>query len=117
MQQRGFTFRDDHQVVLPLESREPDVELWLVERVMRIFLRANQVNEDVIRMKLGVRARQFFDDVLPALVRVGILDQVPYRGGDVQRRFRLRVPMHKLQDALAQCGGDFKTSTTMAETH
>jgi hypothetical protein len=75
---------------------------------MRIFLRANQVNEDVMRMKLGVRASQFFDHVLPELMRTGVLEQVPYLGGGVQRRFRLRVQMQKLETSLTQCGGNFR---------
>lgn len=108
LQQYGFTLRDDQQAPLPLQTREPDVELWLVERVIRIFLRANQVNEDVIRMKLGVRAGQFVDDVLPGLVRVRVLEEIPYLGAGAQRRFRLRVPMQRLQDALTQCGGDYQ---------
>lgn len=104
----GFKLTNSRQEALPLDGREPDEELWLVERVMRIFLRANQVNEDVIRMKLGVKASQFFDDVLPNLLRVGMFEVIPYLGSGNQRRFKMRVHMQKLHDALADCGGEFK---------
>ena len=104
----GFKLTNSHQQVLPLIGREPDEELWLVERVMRIFLRANQVNEDVIRMKLGVRASQFFDDVLPKLLRAGMFEVIPYLGSGNQRRFKMRVQVQKLHHALADCGGEFE---------
>jgi hypothetical protein len=104
----GFTLTNARHEALPLDGREPDEELWLVERVMRIFLRANQVNEDVIRMKLGVKASQFFDDVLPNLLRAGMLEVIPYLGSGNQRRFKMRVHMQKLHDALAECGGEFE---------
>ena len=112
--QAGFDVRGRDQESLSLGQAESDEELWLVERVMRIFLRANQVNEDVIRKKLGVKASRFFDDVLPDLLKAGILEVIPYLGRGSQRRFRLRVQMQKLHDALAQCGGDFDRFVDLA---
>jgi hypothetical protein len=58
-------------------------------------------------MKLGVKASQFFDDVLPGLLRAGMLEVIPYLGSGNQRRFKMRVHMQKLHDALAECGGEF----------
>ena len=51
--QAGFDVRGRDQESLSLGQAESDEELWLVERVMRIFLRANQVNEDVIPKEAG----------------------------------------------------------------
>jgi hypothetical protein len=107
LSQIGFEVQVDSQNSLPLAQTEPDEELWLVERVMRIFLRGNQVNEHVIRTKLGVKASRFFDDVLPQLLGIRMLEEIPYLGHGSQRRFRLRVRMQELHDALAQCGGNF----------
>jgi hypothetical protein len=104
----GFEVQGLDQEKLPLDPAEHDEELWLVERVMRTFLRANQVNEDLIRAKLGVKAAQFFDDVLPRLLKAGMLELIPYLGHGSQRRFRMRVQMQKLHDALAECGGNFE---------
>jgi len=103
----GAEVRVSEQVVAPPGERHLDEELVLLERVMRVFLRANQVNEDVIRMKLGVKSAHFLDTVLPALLKAGILEVVPYIGSGTQRRFRVRVQMQKLHDSLAQCGGSF----------
>jgi len=104
----GFEVNERDQDRLPLSQTEPDEELWLVERVMRTFLRANQVNEDVIRVKLGVKGGAFFDDVLPRLLKVGMIEVIPYLGHGSQRRFRMRVRMQTLHDALSECGGSFE---------
>lgn len=106
--QAGFDVTKAEQETLSVEPTEPDEELWLVERAMRTFLRANQVNEDLIRTKLGVKAGRFFDDVLPELLRVGVLEVIPYLGHGNQRRFRMRVQMQRLHDALSGCGGSFE---------
>ncbi len=85
-----------------------DEDLRLLERVLRIFLRSTSFNESVIHTKLGVKATQFVNDVLPGLLRAGILEEVPFRGSGVERRFRLGVPMHRLEEALSGCGGSFQ---------
>jgi hypothetical protein len=106
--QVGFTVQGAEQENLPLNVAEPDDHLRLVERVLRVFLRANQVNEQVIRTKLGVKASQFIDEVLPRLLAAGVLEEIPYQGHGTQRRFRLRVRMEQLHEALVKCGGDFQ---------
>ena len=104
------------QAELPtVRPMEPDEQLRPVERMMRIFLRANQVNEEVIRTKLGVKAASFFTNILPRLLRLGMLEEVPHRGHGNQRRFKLRVQMHKLHDALSECGGDFERFLSLVE--
>ena len=37
--------------------------------------------------------------IVPDLLKIGIIDEVPYRGGGVQRRFKLRIKMEVLQAA------------------
>jgi hypothetical protein len=96
------------QVPLDLAHAEPEEGLVLVERSLRLFLRANQVNEDVIRTKLGVKASLFFDDVLPDLIRAGVVEQIPYLGHGSQRRFKLGVHMERLHAALSECSGDYQ---------
>lgn len=112
LKQAGFAVPEPKPSAQP---SEPDEELWLVERVMRTFLRANQVNEVVIRTKLGVKASEFFDNVLPALLRVRVLEVVQYLGHGSQRRFRLRIQMQKLHEALSECDGSFAKFLTIVE--
>ncbi len=103
----GFAIVETEQPALPLDVREPDEDSRLLERVLRIFLRSNQVNESVIRMRLGVRANYFLESQLSDLLRTGVLEIIPYRGSGEQRRFKLGVEMHRIQEALARSGGDF----------
>ncbi len=101
----GFSFPEAEQITLPIVL---DEECRMVEKALRVFLRANQVNEAVFRQKFVGRANQFIDVVLPQLLRNGILEEIPYRGAGIQRRYRLSAPMQRLQDALKKSGGSFE---------
>ncbi|HEY4642394.1 MAG TPA: hypothetical protein VII75_13700, partial [Thermoanaerobaculia bacterium] len=81
----------------------------LVERALRLFLRNTQVNESQLRLRLGVKANEFVDDILPVLVRVGVLEDVRYSGSGRQRRFRLGVPMQRIEQVFRTSSGDFDT--------
>ena len=98
---------DEPSEQLP-EAREMEWRLRLVETLIRIFMRATQVNERAIRKRFGTRASDFFDRVLPDLLKYRIVEEVPYQGGGVQLRFRLTVPMTLLQAALEESKGDYK---------
>jgi hypothetical protein len=93
----GFSFP-----VAPATSANTriDENLRLVERVARIFLRSTYVNEHFIAMKLGQSFAGFMQDVLPTLLRSGVVQEVPYLGKGTQRRFRLRASMQSIQDAI-----------------
>lgn len=84
-----------------------DPEIDIVERVLRIFLRASHANENVIRQRLGIKSSTFFDRVLPQLQRKHILEETEYHGSGSQRRFRLNVPMRDIQAHLAASKGSF----------
>lgn len=93
-----------------LDLRDPapvEEDLKLTERALRMFLRANQLNESAFRTQLGQRSAHFLDEVLPELVRHEILTEVTYQGAGRQRRFRLIVPLDLVQEAFAECRGDF----------
>jgi hypothetical protein len=86
----------------------PDQNLKLLERFLRIFLRNTQIDEDVVRIRLGNGAApRFFDGVLPALIDAGVLEEVTWKGRGVQRRYKLLRPMSDLSDALEQASGSF----------
>lgn len=89
-------------------SDSPDQRLKLLERFLRIFLRNTQIDEDVVRIRLGNGAApRFFDDVLPALIDCGVLEELTWKGRGVQRRFKLMRPMSDVSDALEQASGSF----------
>jgi len=91
----------------PSVTHEPDEETRVLERALRVFLRANHINESVFRQRLGVKASTFFSTVLPALERAEVVQEIPYLGKGQQRRFRLAAPMQSIQEALEQSHGRF----------
>lgn len=72
----------------------------LAEHALRIFMRATQINEDVFKQRFGTRASRFMDDVLPRMIARGILEEVEYKGSGRQRRFKLCVPMRRIDAAV-----------------
>jgi hypothetical protein len=94
------------ELLAPPELRL-DERTVLTERALRLFLRNTHVNESALRVRLGVRASEFIDGLLPILMRARILEHVPYRGSGHQRRFRLSVPMQRIEQTLRATSGDF----------
>jgi len=86
----------------------PDQNLKLLERFLRIFLRNTQIDEDVIRIRLGnIAAPRFFDDVLPELIDCKVLEEVTWKGRGMQHRYKLMRPMSDVSEALEQASGSF----------
>ena len=95
---RGAKFRvkaADGQQDVPVE---PDSDTILAESVLRVFLRATHVSDEVLRRKCGGRAPRFFGSVLPKMLKAGILAQV--EGVRKQRRFKLQVSMRAIAAAV-----------------
>jgi len=105
----GFQFLDVPSATLPSQPEvAPDERTVLVQRALRLFLRNTHVNESAIRVRMGVRANEFIDGLLPILLRLGVLEEVQYHGSGKQRRFRLCVPMQRIDNALRASSGDFE---------
>jgi hypothetical protein len=85
-----------------------DERLNIVERFLRIFLRNTHVDEEVIRLRLGSSAAsKFFDEILPPLLGNGTLEEVPWKGRGVQRRYKLGMQLSEVSDALEQADSSF----------
>ena len=104
----GFQLKDERTKDRSGDKLRLDEEILLVEKVLRIFLRATHVTENVLRLRLGQKAGPFLQDLLPKLLRAGIVVEAQYLGSGSQRRFTLGVPMQDLQDALARSEGRFQ---------
>lgn len=91
-----------------LEIASVDERLKVFERFLRVFLRTTQIDEDIIRVRLGnAAAPRFFDEVLPALLEIGLLEEVPWKGRGNQRRYKLMRQMSDVSDALERTRGSF----------
>jgi hypothetical protein len=97
------------QIIEPHEPHEPDDWVRMTERFLRSFLRSTHIDEDMIRLRMGKYfAPRFMSDVLPVLLEQGVLEEIPWRGRGVQRRFKLGVAMSDVNMALERCNGDFE---------
>ncbi|MBN1329936.1 MAG: hypothetical protein JXA54_10730 [Candidatus Heimdallarchaeota archaeon] len=106
MKKYGFSFHEDtHQ---PIVIKD-DEHFSLTKRAFKSFLRKNQIDENFFRTKLGINANNFFDNVLPILIRRGIFEEVKYRGSGLQRRFKINVQMSLYEDAVSASNGNFDT--------
>ena len=104
--QEGFRVKRSGATATPdgEEGFVVDAEAEIAERVLRVFMRATHINDVVFRNKLGQRANEFFEVVLPRLVAGGILEQVPYRGSGRGMRYKLTVPMQRIADVVPARG-------------
>ena len=86
---------------------EPDLEVQIVDRVLRYYQRSTSINENVFKKRLGTWWPNFEEKVLPDLIELGILNEVAYGGGGSQRRFRLSRGFENLERARRASKGDY----------
>jgi len=111
--QVGLLLREEDDEV---EVHEPDEQLVLLDRALRAFMRNTEVNENVLRQKLGQGASPFFDEVLPPALDAEMFVEVPYRGAGRQRRFKLGGTFSEIQEAVKTANGDFDVVLKQFET-
>lgn len=88
--------------------KEYDERVRLLERFFRVFLRTTQVDEEVVKLRLGkASAPIFFDSILPDLLAVGILTEVQWRGGGFQHRYKLDMSMATIERSLERARGSY----------
>ena len=97
------------------QSTERDEALRHTERILRRFLRATEINENIMRQATGHYANQFFREVLPDLERNGIVRRVRYLGSGQQGRYKLGRPLQDLSDALKRSEGHFQRFVDLAK--
>jgi len=89
-------------------AKPDDKRMKVLERFLRIFLRSTQVDEGIIRLKLGkIFSPIFFGEMLPALMQENVLEPVAWKGQGVQKRYKLGIQMFEISAALRAAGGDF----------
>jgi hypothetical protein len=104
----GVAFCDDARATAVLQStRETDVEIADIEKLVRYFMRSTHMSESVIRIKLGGRGQTFIDETLPRLQKCGVFVEIRNIGSGGQQRFRLNVPLQAINDAIVKARGDF----------
>jgi hypothetical protein len=94
------------EVEIP-EAAAIDPELEIVTKILHVFMRSTQVSENVLALRLGVRAPMFFSQVKDVLISAGLLQQVKHRGGGQMERYRLGIPWRSASEALAAANGSY----------
>jgi hypothetical protein len=93
---------------------EVDDKLLIIEKTLRVFYNRIEVNEDLLKQKLGVRFAVFWNDILPDL-RGLVFEDVPYRGGGRKERIRIVCKLAQIQKALEVANGKYDLFLTMLQ--
>ena len=89
------------------QEQDPDDDLRIVQRFLQVFRRTNALNESTIQTRLGVNANHFIKSLLPQLSQAGVVQNVQYLGHGDQRRWKLAVPMIRIEEAMSAARGKF----------
>jgi hypothetical protein len=104
----GITYEEaDTSIIGSSSLGEFSPEIGDLEKLFRYFMRSTHISESVMLIKLGTRGQVFIDRTLPELTRRGVMAEIDNRGGGVQRRYRLGVPLLQLHEAVAVARGSF----------
>jgi len=104
----GATLMKGSQTLLVTgEIPEDDEQIRIVRKLLHVFKRATQVSESIVKLRLGVHAGRFLDEMAAELIDVDVLRRVENRGGGTQDRFRLGRSMAAIADSLADARGSY----------
>jgi len=104
----GFNIRSENEVIDTQDTEYvSDQDLRDVEKIVRYFMRSTHISESVILIKLGLGAKGFIDHVLPKLLKQGVMEEIENRGGGTQRRFKLGLSLHVVNEAIVRANGSF----------
>ena len=105
----GFTISTDGVItdVQDIVEHEHDQELCDMEKIVRYFMRSTHISESVMLIKLGLRGRAFLDSELPKLIKEGVMEEIENRGGGSQRRFKISLSLHIINEAIVCANGSF----------
>jgi len=106
LNKRGIRF-DEARMHNVSESQitTPDIELQDLMKVVRYLMRSTHISNKVLLIKLGVRGKEFISQTIPQLIKHGIFEEIDDRSGG--RRFRLGVPVERLNSTIAAANGSF----------
>lgn len=94
---------NDHEIRASEDDRAK-----AAERFFRSFTRRTHVDDSILKLRIGrTLAPVLLDNVLPELLSHGIVEEIPWRGQGVQRRFKLLAPMTDVYRALEAAAGSF----------
>jgi len=108
LRELGVALADSDQDVIAIGAPQVvDDEILAIEKMIRYFMRSTHISESVMLIKLGNQGQDFINHALPELVKRNVFVRIENRGSGVQLRFRLGVPLNKLNQAITLAAGSF----------
>lgn len=114
---RGCRFEDDASIEVAPFNEFMDSELVDIEKLLRYFMRSTHISESVIKIKLGDRSKFFIDQTLSKLIELGVIDEIENLGRGNQRRFKLAMPLSKLNANLSIAQGNYSKFLILCKTN
>lgn len=84
-----------------------DEELDHINKLLRYFMRSTHIGESIIRLKLGSCSHTFIENILPELVKIGMLCEIENRGRSEQHRFKLGFTLEKINKSISIAEGSY----------
>jgi hypothetical protein len=94
-------------------SEETDADLRIVEKALQTFQRMTSVPEGTFRLRLSINATHFLDDLLPMLVKAGVVEEVQV---GANAKYRRCMSFSRLSRAFSQAGGSFERFLSVAKS-
>jgi hypothetical protein len=88
-------------------ASEPDLEVKVVDRVLRYYQRSTSISENVFKRRLGDWWKTFDDTVLPDLLDRRVLVKAPPIGSSQKERYRLAIGFDELEKARRSSNGEY----------
>lgn len=103
------------QFDLTLDQAE-DRRLTIMEKALQAFHRSTQVSVGTFRLRLSIHASQFFDEILPELEAVGVLEKVT-TGPAAHDRYKLGMPLRIIGEAIANSERSYERCLQSIRAH
>ena len=95
LERAGAKIEEESTPVLTL-APIPEETRRMIDTFFRIFSRNTGANENVLKMKLGTRFTNFRRNLLPIMIKSGVVRKVDYDGSGQQERFELCFPIETI---------------------
>ena len=95
LEREGAVFEVE-EVPAPALKPIPAQVRKMLDAFFRIFSRNSGANENVLRLRMGARFTDFRRNLLPTMLRHGVVRKVDYDGSGQQERFELCFPIESI---------------------
>jgi hypothetical protein len=106
----GFILEAKQLNLSTVAAQETEEDLRIAEKALQTFHRSTHVHEGTFKLRLSRNERRFFDEILPRLLKAGIVEEL--QGHD--RRYRRAVSVGRIAEALSACNGSFEMFIQLA---